>query len=305
MYLITLVLTWLVIQVWGGVSVIQRDDLQHRWFQLFFKYIPNGLPSTVSNVLALLLPVLLLVFILSLLGDSLASIPMFFLTLTVLLFALGRGDVMSRLHAFCFSINDEETSVIVAAKRYYGLEAEPDHLAIKIYQRVAYQLYERWFAVVLWFLIVGAPGALFYRICQCASDAKTTDASPSMLEAITVSESQDQQTFYLSLREDAGLIMAIMDWLPARLWVLILGVASYFGTSLELLSARFFDRISARKLFTEFFLAELTAAQRAGDAVDLSVGRVIQKKVKAIEQISQRAMLCALIFFLAILLLTS
>ena len=35
MYLLTLILTWLVIQVWGGIAVLQRDDLQRAGITIF------------------------------------------------------------------------------------------------------------------------------------------------------------------------------------------------------------------------------------------------------------------------------
>ena len=106
-----------------------------------------------------------------------------------------------------------------------------------------------------------------------------------------------------SLARDASLIVSIMDWLPARIWVLLLGTASYFGTSLELLSARLFDRITASGLFAEFFLALPVTGQRLDDEVSQSVSKSIQKQAEKIETISQHAMLVSLGVLMVFLLL--
>ena len=166
MYLLTIILTWLVIQVWGGIVVLQRDDLQRSWQHSFLSLIPTTVNSTVVNLLILLLPVTVVAFFIALLGDSLASIPAFLLNMIILLFAIGRGDAVSRSQAFRFSITDEKASVAAAAQRYYGLDEQSEHLTGQLYQCIAYQLYERWFAVIFWFLILGAPGALLYRMCH-------------------------------------------------------------------------------------------------------------------------------------------
>ena len=303
MYLLTVILTWLVIQVWGGITVLQRDDLQQAWHDYSLILRPNTLNSTVLNLLILLLPVTVVAFFIALLGDSLASIPVFLLNTIIVLFAIGRGDAVSRSQAFRFSINDEEASA--AAQRYYGLDEQTEHLTGQLYQRIAYQLYERWFAVIFWFLILGAPGALLYRMCHNCIDSQATSVSQSALEASIDSGSDSQQTQVdsASLGEDASLIVSIMDWLPARIWVLILGVVSYFGTSLELLSARLFDRITASGLFAEFFLALPVTGQRLDDEVSQSVSKSIQKQAEKTETMSQHAMLVSFVLLLVILLL--
>ena len=302
MYLLTIILTWLVIQVWGGIAVLQRDDLQRAWHHYFLSLIPNTVNSTVLNLLILLLPVTMVAFFIAVLGDSLASIPTFLLNMIILLFAIGRGDAVSRSQAFRFSINDEEVST--AAQRYYGLDEQAEHLTGQLYQCVAYQLYERWFAVIFWFLILGAPGALLYRMCHNCIDSQAAAASQSALEVFIDggSDAEDPQVDSVSLGEDASLIISIMDWLPARIWVLLLGAVSYFGTSLELLSARLFDRITASSLFVEFFLALPVVSQHHNDEINQSASISIQKQVEKIETISQHAMLVSLVLLLVILL---
>ena len=304
MYVLTLILTWLVIQVWGGIAVLQRDDFQRAWHQYFLSLIPSTVNSTVLNLLILLLPVTVLAFFIILLGDSLASIPAFLLNVIILLFAIGRGDAVSRSQAFRFSINDEEVSV--AAQRYYGLNEQAEHLPGQLYQCVAYQLYERWFAVIFWFLILGAPGALLYRMCHNCIDSKVAMASVSELEASNDHEQdeEDRQSDLVSLGEDGSLIISIMDWLPARIWVLLLGAVSYFGTSLELLSARLFDRIAASNLFAEFFLALPVVSQQRNEEINQSAIISIKKQVEKIETISQNGMIVSLILLLLISLIT-
>lgn len=305
MYLLTIILTWLVIQVWGGIAVLQRDDLQRSWQHYFLSLIPTTVNSTVVNLLILLLPVIVVAFFIALLGDSLASIPAFLLNMIILLFAIGRGDAVSRSQAFRFSITDEKASLAAAAQRYYGLDEQSEHLTGQLYQCIAYQLYERWFAVIFWFLILGAPGALLYRMCHNCIDSHAAVVSQPALEASinSGSDSQEAEVDSTSLARDASLIVSIMDWLPARIWVLLLGTASYFGTSLELLSARLFDRITASGLFAEFFLALPVTGQRLDDEVSQSVSKSIQKQAEKIETISQHAMLVSLGVLIVFLLL--
>ena len=146
---------------------------------------------------------------------------------------------------------------------------------------------------------------MLYRMCHNCIDSQATAVSQSALEASidSGSDSQQAQVDSASLGEDASLIVSIMDWLPARIWVLLLGAVSYFGTSLELLSARLFDRIMASSLFVEFFLALPVVSQYNNDDMNQSAIISIQKQFEKIETISQHAMHVSLGVLMVFLLL--
>lgn len=143
-----------------------------------------------------LLPVLLLVALLLLLKSVAYGWLALPVHLLVLIYALGRGDVLAALGPFrdAWRRDDAEAAYLVAA-RDLGLQADaPDELLTRVQGYLLWQAYQSFFAVIFWYALLGPAAVLAYRLL-----ALTTE--------------QAQQA---ALGERAQQLRHGFDWLPAR-----------------------------------------------------------------------------------------
>lgn len=143
-----------------------------------------------------LLPVLLLALLLWLLTSVAYGWLALPVHLLVLIYALGRGDVLAALGPFrdAWRRDDVEAAYLVAA-RDLDLQADaPDELLARVQGYLLWQAYQSFFAVIFWYALLGPAAVLAYRLL-----ALTTERA--------------QQT---ALAERAQQLRHGFDWLPAR-----------------------------------------------------------------------------------------
>ena len=144
-----------------------------------------------------LLPMLLLALLLWLL-QSVAygwlALPVHFL---VLVYALGRGDVMASLGPFrdAWRRGDREAAYL-AMQRDLGLVAEGESSLLgQVQAHLLWQAYQSFFAVIFWYALAGPVFALAYRLLALLEEHA---ASPT-------------------LRQQVCKMRHALDWLPVRL----------------------------------------------------------------------------------------
>ena len=76
------------------------------------------------------------------------------------------------------------------------------------------QALHRWFGVLFWFLLLGASGAVLYRLVALSAEGETADALPD------------------GTRSGARRLFALLDWLPAQAVALSLTLVGNFDTVL-------------------------------------------------------------------------
>ncbi|MFZ3024030.1 regulatory signaling modulator protein AmpE [Pseudomonas sp.] len=149
-----------------------------------------------SLALLVLVPVLLLGVLLLLLKSVAYGWLALPVHLLVLIYGLGRGDVLAALGPFrdAWRRDDTEAAYLVAA-RDLGVQAdEPGELLTRVQGYLLWQAYQSFFAVIFWYALLGPVAVLAYRLL-----ALTTE--------------QAQQA---ALRERAQQLRHAFDWLPAR-----------------------------------------------------------------------------------------
>lgn len=158
----------------NAASVLQRDG----WFIWLLNRL-RALPAVSSfpllpMVLSLVLPLLLMMVCIWAIVHFLSANFLFFLYVPVLLYSLGRGDFLADVNNylaiaargdsvaaskwiddFCGHVASDISTTPVGD--WKGLHTQ----ALKV---ISYRGFERAFAVLFWFVIAGAVGALLYRL---------------------------------------------------------------------------------------------------------------------------------------------
>lgn len=194
-FLVLLLAVW-VEKFSAGRQRIQQDG---GWLRQLARVeaAPNLQASPwLSLALLVLLPVLLLGVLLLLLKSVAYGWLALPVHLLVLIYGLGRGDVLAALGPFrdAWRRDDTEAACLVAA-RDLGVQAdEPGELLTRVQGYLLWQAYQSFFAVIFWYALLGPVAVLAYRLLALTSE-------------------QAQQA---ALRERAQQLRHAFDWLPAR-----------------------------------------------------------------------------------------
>jgi len=217
---IVIVLGILLLQRMGSLAALQQD----RWFSSWvvklssFKWLkPN---SYGRSLLSLLVPVFLLVFTLFLLDDVWFGIPILLLSFLVFLYSLGRGDLKEQISGYRDDLarDDLQAAYHDAAEfnsaNEEGVAENWEQLQTEVRSAISYRYFERYFAVMFWFILAGAPGALLYRLVVLYS-------------GVTLDEEQQKADSQLVKRW-----LYLLEWLPTRLLGLSLAFVGNFTACL-------------------------------------------------------------------------
>jgi len=194
-FLVLLLAVW-VEKFSAGRQRIQQDG---GWLRQLARVeaAPNLQASPwLSLALLVLVPVLLLGVLLLLLKSVAYGWLALPVHLLVLIYGLGRGDVLAALGPFrdAWRRDDTEAAYLVAA-RDLGVQAdEPGELLNRVQGYLLWQAYQSFFAVIFWYALLGPVAVLAYRLL-----------------ALTTEQAQQ-----VALRERAEQLRHAFDWLPAR-----------------------------------------------------------------------------------------
>lgn len=223
MTLIVLVIAFAIELLWDRVQHWRSD----RWFEDFSRSLAarfdtrsfwNG-PAGVAAVLAL--PVLLVALIQSLLqGDWLGLLALLF-GLAVLVYSLRYQPLERALDRCCDALESGDHEGARQAAEQLGARVEGKDVADSLSTAVLLQSHHRLFAVVFWFAILGAVGAVLYRLTWVMAQART----------------EGEETESPTLRATARHLLAILDWVPIRLLALSYALAGSFDDAMHEWSA--------------------------------------------------------------------
>lgn len=229
----------------GAMPEIQRDAWYDDWVARLSRvpaiaHLPAG-PLLIS----LLLPVLAVALALDWLGGYGFGLPAFLVSLWILIYSLGRGNLRLQLGALNEDLqrNDMQAvyhdAAIFNTAHRESLAEDWSGLRGELLQGTSYRYLESYMAVIFWFAVAGAPGALLYRLSALYRD-RSVD-SPALAEL-------------------ADQWLWLLEWLPVRLLGLTLGLVGDFGGCM-------------RRWRASLFAAGVPAAQLLGDYVEGALGR--------------------------------
>jgi len=209
-------------QLWGAESWLHRDGWWREWRQ---RVLGLGLLPWVQLVLSIGLPLLLALLLLDLLRPLLFGLLWIVAAALLLLYAFGRGDFHARIaryRDYCERDNREGAWLYLREELHAGDPREvdpglePEELHQQLQASLYYDGFQRWFAVVFWFVLLGPVAALAYRLLQLCRDAGGEQGP-------------------------AVSLLFLLDWIPVRLLAATFAVAGDFVRSRDELLAALFD----------------------------------------------------------------
>ncbi len=192
-FLVLLLVVW-VEKLSSGRQRIQHDGLWRQWLQRVETH--QGAEPWLALLLLVGLPMALLgllLLVIQPLAYGWLALPVHLL---VLVYSLGRGDVLAALGPFrdAWRRGDDQAALHVA-ERDLGLVADSEsELLLKVQGYELWQAYQGFFAVIFWYALLGPLLALAYRLLALTAEQSTLPA----------------------LAERAGQVRHALDWLPAR-----------------------------------------------------------------------------------------
>ncbi len=289
MEFLTVLITLALLQLWGSGGPVQRDE----WFNTFCENIAAITGSSTIRLLILVLsPMLLVLLVQALLDNTLLGLPSLILFVIVLLYGLGRGDFSDQLQHYLSAWNhgnfESAYDKALAMGDFQQSDAIADHQSLHDHVRRAfiYTGFERWFAVVFWFLLLGPVGAVGYRLMFLAA------RSTSLAEA-------DQQ---LALR-----VVHYLDWLPARLLVISFALTGNFVDGFNRCWQLFFENPPCEELLDDTALAAID--HRGNDRPQLdNIEAFIEygrQELLALQGLLSRSVVCWVIVIAVLTLVAS
>ncbi|GFM70013.1 membrane protein [Pseudomonas cichorii] len=159
-------------------------------------------PRTASRpwimlALLVLLPLLILHLALTIVGSVAYGWLALPLHLLVLIYSLGRGDLLAALGPFRDACRrgDEQAAVHVAERDMGVLADNSEQLLEGVQSYMLWQAYQSFFVVIFWYFLLGPVAALAYRLLALAAENGKTPA----------------------LVERATQLRHAFDWIPVRL----------------------------------------------------------------------------------------
>lgn len=212
---LAIIVAVVLLHVWGTADRVHVDSWFESWQDRVAKW---GLPAWFSLALLILLPSALVVFALDLVQPLLFGLLWLPLAVLILLYAFGRGDfqvLMGRYRGHAYA-GDFEAAYLAAREDFREVDVEAPDTAPEVHaviqRALLYEGLQRWFAVLLYFVLLGPAGALGYRLLQLARES----FEPELVQ---------RWLFYL-------------DWLPARLLAATFALTGDFvGSRVQLLDA--------------------------------------------------------------------
>ena len=243
MSFLAMIVALVLLQVWGSASRVHHDS----WLPRLQSYGQGlGMSPAISLFFTIAIPALVLNLVLGLLESLLFGLLWIGATALVLLYSFGRGDfqaILQRFRSYCHNENFESAYLDVQSELAYGPDEEGPatlrDLQLKIQRCVLYEGYQRWFAVLFYFVLLGPEAALVYRLLQlCRHDREG---------------------------QLARRLMFYADWVPARLLAATFALAGDFIRGSEAFLASFKDtQGSASSLLLTTAEAALGAVGVAG-----------------------------------------
>lgn len=214
MTFLALVIGLLILRVHGPVRVLQNDA----WFLMWIQRMERAAwlrHDGVRTLLVILVPVVLLALLLWVLREW--SLLQFVIGLIVLLYSLGRGDLKTRLDDYRSAVQRGDTQAayheLTPINRDSGatdwLELQQELVA-----GLPYRLFEREFAVVFWFAILGPAGALLYRLTWLRASQWVEPSAETGLRSAGA--------------WPVPRLLTLLEWLPARLLIPSLAIVGNF-----------------------------------------------------------------------------
>lgn len=284
MILLSVVIAYLVLRWWGAAQPLHRDDWFYRWCEWLAVQTALSQSPVGVLVLSILGPVVLVLIALAVLGSAWYWLQLL-VAVPVLLYSLGRGKYSGVVTRY---LRARELGDWVAGLACYQSLVSPsqapaelpdqdDWAALDRYALVAvvYRGFERSFAVLFWFILLGPAGALTYRL-----SALYPRNNPELVPS----------------RQQAHQWLWLLEWPAARLLGLSFAMTGNFVGCIQALRHNWASEEPTADLLVHYVLGALSVNE-----VEPETAELIQPEFTAILALFSRT----LIFWVSVLAVVS
>ena len=170
MTFLAIIIALVLMQAWGPGSRVHRDDWLLGWQSTVARW---SVGPQVKLALVVLLPVALVQVILNALVPVLFGLLWIAMAVVLLLYSFGRRDfheLMERYQQQCRSADFEGAYLSTLPELGWATSQDdpvsPREVHALVQRCFIYEGYQRWFAVLFYFVLLGPAGALAYRLLQ-------------------------------------------------------------------------------------------------------------------------------------------
>lgn len=229
MALLIVLLALALVQVWGSGGPLHRDGWFVRWMGFIYsRGLVQGKPG-IGFGLVVLLPVMGAAILLAIADAALGWLGVLLVSVPVLLYSFGRGNFNDSLAGYLRAwyqgnLDDAKKAAepLLEPADIERAQSISDGQALHglVFKAAAYRAFERLFAVLFWFLLLGIPGAMLYRLSHLAKTALSTEALS--LEATTTPGGDGDRAL-------ATRWLWLIEWLPVRAIGFTLAIVGNFA----------------------------------------------------------------------------
>ncbi len=234
----------ILVRLHGDLPLIQRDT----WFERWCALSERGAGGFWLAVLVPVVALFAVLYALDRLGLGLLAQVLSFLGL---LYACGRGDLQTQIERFTRDLERDDLQAAyhdAARLRRDRRESDADswrELHRETLGVIAYRYFEHFFPAIFWFALLGAPGAVLYRLVWLYGDRPGSAAE----------------------KADADRALILLEWPPLRILGFTLALMGQFGATLERWRQSFLDvSRSSRRVLEEYVRAALQTASAPDSA---------------------------------------
>lgn len=282
MTFLAIIIAVLVLQAWGTAERVHYDD----WFDNWQARVESwGLGAGLTLVLVVLLPALVVQLLLNAVEPILFGLLWLLSAIVLLLYAFGRGDfqaVMGRYRGHAHG-GDFEAAYLAACEDF-GWDntgespGSAEEVHARVQQALLYEGYQRWFAVMFYFVLLGPAGALAYRLSQLLQDSPQPGLAQRWL--------------------------FLLDWVPARLLAATFALAGDFiGCREKLLAVLMDTALPAGDLLYPVGAAALGSEALSPSAEASVFGAEAAAQNREFEALLSRAAVCWIVVLSLLVLL--
>ena len=220
---------------------------------------PALIPVIILAVL-LVLPVFAIMYTL---GDTLQGFTYLILAIVVLLFSIGPKDIGEEVGEYCKALQaEDEKQVQIAAKAIIEGDVPDDEREriARVEEAVCVQANNRLFAVVFWFVVMGAVLGTIGPLAAWTYRVTDLIRRRAVFTAAREEESADGAE---RIQSAAELVHGLLAWVPARLTALGYATAGHADDAIAALRAPAEDRDATLSEHSEHLLARVGVAALA------------------------------------------
>lgn len=167
------------LQVWGSQNPLHRDA----WYRFWIRRLEamGKLNLELRNLLIVLVPVMLLALVAHLLNEQSVWL-LLPLSVVVLLYSFGRGEFFEIVREYTQACYVEDWESATSRARRFNVvtthlpQNSWPQLHRLVFDEAGYRGFERMFAVLFWFFVLGPIGALMYRLVFIRANERPEDA---------------------------------------------------------------------------------------------------------------------------------